>query len=122
MAGLIQHQQRPQLRRDNSLHVFKDGAQYRVQVEARVERARQLVEDEQIGERMRPSVSFGIFGPIGEGLCIILSHRSAQASGNSTLTRPSAHPPICTIDRDGFMNPGSPIWWRASFPWTVHTM
>ncbi len=51
LLGLVQHQQRPQLRLDDPLHVFEDGAQNGVQVEARGERARQLVEDKQICER-----------------------------------------------------------------------
>ena len=44
----VQHQQRPQLGVDEALHVLNNGAQDRVQVEARGQRARDLVEDEKI--------------------------------------------------------------------------
>ncbi len=51
LRGFVEHEQGPQLRLDGALHVLEDGAQNGVQVEARGERASQLVEDEQIGER-----------------------------------------------------------------------
>ena len=51
---LVEHQQRPELRLHDPLHVLEDGAQNGVEVEARSERARQLVKDKQIGERDAP--------------------------------------------------------------------
>ena len=44
----VEHQQRPQLRLDEPLHVLEDGAQNRIEVKAGGERSRQLVEDQQI--------------------------------------------------------------------------
>jgi hypothetical protein len=51
LGVFVEHQQRPQLGFDGALHVFKNGAQNGIQIEARGERARQLVENKQICER-----------------------------------------------------------------------
>ena len=50
LSRFVEHQQRPQFRLDDPLHVLEDGAQNGVQVKAGRERPRQLVEDQQVRE------------------------------------------------------------------------
>jgi hypothetical protein len=59
LARFVQHQQRPQVGLDESLHVLHDGAQNRIQVEARGQRTRHLVEDKKVFER---DAVFRLFG------------------------------------------------------------
>jgi len=51
---LVEHQQGPQLRAHGVLHVFEDGAQNRIQIEARGQRAGELVEHKKIGKGHAP--------------------------------------------------------------------
>ena len=62
LRGFVQHQQRPQVGFNEALHVLDDGAQNRIQVEARSQRARHLVEDEKVVER---NAAFRLFGHTG---------------------------------------------------------
>jgi len=54
LRGFVEHQQGPQLRFHDSLHLLKNCAENGVEVEARVQRARQLMEDQQVFERDAP--------------------------------------------------------------------
>ena len=67
LGRFVEHQQGPQLGFDDALHVLEDGAQNGVEIEARGERPRQLVEDQQVGE------GHAIFSVVSHLQCPILS-------------------------------------------------
>ena len=51
LTGLVEHQQRPHVSLDEAFHLLENCAQNRVEVEARGERSRQLMKDQQVVER-----------------------------------------------------------------------
>ena len=67
LAEFVEHEQRPQLRFHHPLHVFQDGVQNCVQIEARGERSRQLMKNKQISERDASfRLVWHVFGPGGQ--------------------------------------------------------
>ena len=72
---LVEHEQRPQFGVDDPLHVFEDGAQDGIKIEALGERARQAMEDKQIVERDAVFRLVRHAGTVSQpGVLAILSH------------------------------------------------